>query len=58
MGERREKGKLFEATVHDWLIGTKIDTTILACANDAKGAPVELVLRQTRALPRHYRNNR
>lgn len=37
------KGKLSEATVHDRLIGTKIDTTILACANGAEGAPVELV---------------
>jgi len=34
------KGKLSEATVHDRLIDTKIDTTILACA---KGAPVKLV---------------
>lgn len=49
------KGKLSKATVHDRLIGTKIDTTILACA---KGAPVELMLRQTRARPRHHGNNR
>lgn len=37
-GEGGRKGKLSEATVHERLIGTKIDTTILACANGARKA--------------------